>query len=403
MKTCMVLFVAAWMISGIAWAAPEYRGELIFDPDKAVHGHVHASCVVECPDGGLLVVWYENAGNMPEPYFSAESDKSDDVRIGASRLAKGASAWSAPFVIADTFGCSDNNPCMVIDAEKRLWLCYPTLVAVPQKAWQSAFVQYRISSDYEGAGAPIWEKSGVLIPRPQGFQEIVAGLTEEEAAKAGFDAEDLARMQKEVEDVFSLRLGWMPRNHPLIRSDGALVLPLANENFDIPAMAITKDAGDTWTISAPVPAVGLTQPTLVEFPDGMMTAFFRNGAPEQRIERSESTDGGMTWSVPVMTDLKHPNAGIEAILLDNGHLAIVYNDKEDIPGEPDRDSLAISISTDRGQTWEWTRHLEYIRGGRFDYPSIIQAEDGTLHVTYSWYTSTIKHAQFNEEWVQEGD
>ena len=74
---------------------------------------------------------------------------------------------------------------------------------------------------------------------------------------------------------------------------------------------------------------------------------------------------------------------------------MIYNDKEDA-----RDRLAVSISTDRGKTWQWTRHLEDTPGERFDYPSIIQAKDDTLHATYSYNTSAIKYVRFNEAWVQ---
>jgi predicted neuraminidase len=79
-------------------------------------------------------------------------------------------------------------------------------------------------------------------------------------------------------------------------------------------------------------------------------------------------------------------------------LALVYNNKVEEP----RDRLAISISNDEGQTWQWTRQLEDEPGGRFDYPSIIEAADGSLHVTYSYRLRTIKHVRFNEAWVQQG-
>ena len=78
-------------------------------------------------------------------------------------------------------------------------------------------------------------------------------------------------------------------------------------------------------------------------------------------------------------------------------LAIIYNDKESSP----RDRLAVSISSDRGQTWRWTRHLENTPGQRFDYPSIVQARDGSLHATYSYNLKTIKHATFDEAWIKE--
>ena len=53
--------------------------------------------------------------------------------------------------------------------------------------------------------------------------------------------------------------------------------------------------------------------------------------------------------------------------------------------------------------------------GRYHYPSILQAKDGTLHVTYSYHleknferdaegkprSKAIKHAHFNLEWAME--
>jgi predicted neuraminidase len=350
-----------------------YEEEFIFDPQIEDHGHVHASCIVECPNGDLRAVWYENGRELPPPYYSERKDKSDDVRIGGSRKPAGADSWERPFVMSDTFGVSNNNPCMVVDGRGHLWLVHATLLGVPRWTWGSALLRYKISSRYDSSGPPIWDKVNILVPR------IV----------------ELEKMAPE-DNPLSSRLGWMPRAHPLIRSDGAVVIPLANENFYIAAMAITQDGGETWTFSKPVPGRGVIQPTLVEFPDGTMTAFFRTSGG--RIRRSESLDGGITWSEMTEIDLVHPGSGLEAILLRNGHLLMVYNDKEDA-----RDRLAVSISTDRGRTWCWTRHLEDAPGGRFDYPSIIQAEDDTLHVTYTYNLRTIKHVHFNEEWVMEGD
>ena len=38
---------------------------------------------------------------------------------------------------------------------------------------------------------------------------------------------------------------------------------------------------------------------------------------------------------------------------------------------------------------------------RFDYPSIVQARDGSLHATYSYNLKTIKHVTFDETWIKE--
>ncbi len=373
-----------------------YESRLIFEPSESTPNHVHASCIVECPNGDLLAVWYENGEPLPDPYFSAQGDKSDDVRIGGARMPKGSEAWNAPFVMVDTFGISDNNPSMAIDDKGQLWLVHAALLGVPKNSWGSALVNYRISSDYMRPGPPVWSTERILVPHPIGFETALKNAMPERVRKRDNVDESVARRLK---DPLKMRLGWMPRAHPLLRSDGAMILPLANENYGIVLMAITKDDGETWRISDAVPLAGMEQPTVTEAPDGKLLAFFRSADDEVRIRRSESTDGGMTWSVPVVTELVHPFSGIEILYLKNGHLAITYNDQEKSP----RDRLAVSISIDDGKTWKWTRHLENTPGGRFDYPSMIQAKDGTLHVSYSYNLKTIKHVHFNEAWVQDGD
>jgi predicted neuraminidase len=373
------IVLACGLLAGAASAQGKFESEFIFDPAVGSHGHVHASCIIEEPNGALRVVWYENGTPLPPPYFSKQQDKSDDVRIGGARKLKNAKAWDKPFVMADTFGVSDNNPCLAVDKQNRLWLIYPTLLGVPEWNWGSALVRYRISRSFDQPGVPTWDKQDILVPH-------VSGLGKSASSAQG-------KSNPLIE-----RLGWMPRAHPLVRSDGALVLPLANENFGVACMAITSDGGETWAFSNPVPGRGLEQPTLAELMDGTIVAFFRNGGREHRIQRSDSKDGGMTWSPLTVTDRPHPDAGIEATTLRNGHLALIYNDTE-----KERDKLAISISTDNGTTWQWTRHIENTPNGRFDYPSIVQSKDGSIHVTYSYNTKTIKHAHFDEAWVQEGD
>jgi predicted neuraminidase len=79
----------------------------------------------------------------------------------------------------------------------------------------------------------------------------------------------------------------------------------------------------------------------------------------------------------------------------------VYNDTT-----RGRNSLAVSISDDEGKTWKWTRHLEKHAQGGYHYPSVIQGRDGKIHALYSYFVDggkSMKHAAFNEEWVQAGD
>lgn len=396
--------IAWWMavctiLAGGAGGQGMFEAGFIFDPAQESHGHTHASCLVECPNGDLLAVWYENGKELPPPFFSKEHDKSDDVRIGGSRKPHGSPAWEPAFVAADTFGVSDNNPCMVIDRNAKLWLFHAVLLGVPEAGWDSALIRYHIASAYDQPGAPIWASENLLVVHPVNLEAALqtGGRNDRKVSDEQLQA-GMKMLQGRFSDPFKTRLGWMPRAHPIIRSDGALLLPLANETFGVGAMAITTDNGASWSMGECIPGRGLEQPTVVEFPDKKMVAFFRNGHFAHRILRSESEDGGMTWSPVTKTELPHPNAGIEAILLPDDRLLMIYNDSE-----KERDRLAVSLSEDRGKTWMHTRHLENAPGQRFDYPSIVRGSDGTFHATYSYNVKTIKYVHFDEQWLMGND
>ena len=72
--------------------------------------------------------------------------------------------------------------------------------------------------------------------------------------------------------------------------------------------------------------------------------------------------------------------------------------------------MAAAISDDEGATWKWKRHLdgnpETPGANQYHYPSVIQAKDGAIHVTYSYFTAegkAIKHARLTEDWVTAGE
>src|SRR5204862_85842 len=172
--------VCIFFLTSGAQAQGKFEAGFIFDPAVESHGHVHASSIIEGPNGDLRAVWYESGKPLPPPYFSKQQDKSDDVRIGGARKAKGAKAWDKPFVMADTFGVSDNNPCMAVDKQNRLWLIYPTLLGVPEWSWGSGLVRYRISSNFAKPGAPVWDKQEILVPHVSGLKQLMAKLVDKD-------------------------------------------------------------------------------------------------------------------------------------------------------------------------------------------------------------------------------
>src|SRR5207302_3425185 len=111
-----ILATAASASAADPKATPLYEAELIFTPE---HWHNHASCIVECPNGDLLVCWYNGSGER----------SADDVKVLGARKKRGDQAWSKPFLLADTPGFPDTNPGLFLDPQRLLWLISPTVIA----------------------------------------------------------------------------------------------------------------------------------------------------------------------------------------------------------------------------------------------------------------------------------
>lgn len=394
--------VSTMMPKGVA-EMTLYEAELIFLPER---WHNHGSCIVECPNGDLLVCWYHGSGERT----------ADDVIIEGARKRKGSKRWGNRFLMADTIGFPDCNPCMFIDHRQRLWLLW---IAVLANEWHTSLLRYNIAINYQCPGTPRWTESDVLLLKPgdEFVQAVMKACDEDEAfAKNLPEAERektlayLAERRKNAADKFFRRLGWMTRAHPVVLRGGMgygirIIVPLYSDGFDFSLMAISDDDGKTWQASSPLVSLGGVQPSIVQKHDGTLVAYMRdNGPPPKRILKSESHDRGITWTKVVDTELPNPGSGLEVIRLDNGNWLMACNDTE-----KGRHSLALLLSDDEGQTWKWKRHLEFDppspKAGSYSYPSLIQANDGTLHITYSYHRpegKSIKHVHFNEAWVKQG-
>ena len=405
-----------------------------------VDEHVHGSTIVECPNGDLLAAWFQGSGER----------WADDVRIMGARLGSGETVWSEPFLMADTPGFPDINPVLFLDPQERLWLVWYTVIA---NQWETSLLKYRISENFQHHEAgPQWAWQDVIHVKPgdkteRGIQpgdRFVNAVERQIKAYRRYlvneqNAPDalLRRMDAHAQEIkrkargedwmargilykengeqqsqpmgypYFRRMGWQTKNKPFIATSGRIILPLYSDGFSFSLMAITDDFGATWTFSEPLVGGGNIQASIAEKTDGTLVAFMRdNGPPPKRLHTCFSTDLGETWSTVKDSDIRNSGAGSDIITLDNGHWILANNDLEQ-----GRHSLAIYLSMDEGESWEYIRHLERDdraeNATRFAYPSIIRGKDGMIHVIYSVHHQdgrgkTIKYARFDESWIKYG-
>ena len=383
---------------------PIHSGELIFPLEK---WHNHGSCVVECPNGDILVCWFHGSGER----------NADDVLIRGARKVKATGTWTETFVMADAPDFPDTNCCMIIDPEQRLWLLWPTIQA---NTWESALMKYKTSTNYMiPEGPPKWDVMKVLHMKPgDDFEQRVRQKADAYLAGAEIPEDMTPLVDQWKDNIFTQaadkltrRLGWFTRVHPFILDDGRMLVGLYSDGFSFSLVAITDDLGGSWSFSDPIVGGGNIQPSFARRSDGTIVTYMRdNGPPPKRVLVSESTDRGETWST--VTDhplLNNPGSGLELMGMSDGDWVVIYND------EPQgRHSLAVSLSDDEGRTWKWTRHVELAEPGKgsFHYPSIIEGSDGNLHCSYSYFVAnpaegkegkSIKYATFNKAWIRAGD
>lgn len=373
----------SFLLAVSLWGAePFHKSELLFAPEK---WHNHSSSIVELPDGNLWVVWFHGSGERT----------ADDVLIQGARRVNG--KWTAPFVVADTPGFPDTNCVTWIDNDQRLWLLWPVIMA---NQWETALMKYRISRDYMQAdGPPKWEFADNILLIPQRMNERTKEVLGKDLNGPPAVAKWAEKMIALSANKYASRMGWFSRTHPLQLPSGRILVPLYSDGYSFGLMAISDDKGVTWKASEPIVGYGNIQPTVVRKNSGELVAYMRdNGPPPKRVHVSTSKDDGVTWTSAADSEIPNPGTSLEVVRLKDGRWVMVYNDLE-----KGRNSLAVALSDDEGATWKWKRNLD--KGeGQYHYPSVIQAKDGSIHATYSIFEKagkSIKHAQFNTEWVKQ--
>lgn len=386
---CTLLTGVFFLANAALAGEPVYRSELIF-PLNAQHNH--APGIGELPDGELVVSWYRGSGER----------RADDVAVLGSRLKPGAKEWTPAEVWVDTPGFPDCNTCLMVDGRGKLWLFWPVIIA---NSWESAITHYLVADHPSGEGTPKWVDKGVILLKPDDFQKAATKELDALVAGAGPLPERtlnvIAEGKKRLADKLYQRLGWQPRCKPTVLPSGRILLPLYSDTYSLSLMAISDDGGKTWFSGKPTLGFGAIQPSVVRRNDGTLVAFMRENGLTGKVRLSESKDEGVSWGPVTSAELPNPGSGLDAVRLKSGKWLLVYNDTK-----IGRNHLAVSLSSDEGRTWTKTRHLEKQPAGSYHYPTIIQSQDGLIHCVYSYFVEggkSMKHAAFNEEWIEQGD
>lgn len=315
----------------------EYEQGEIFTA-KEHFNSAHASTVCKMSDGSLISAW-----------FAGSAEKGSDVRIWCSVYRNG--AWSEPKQVPSVDNCAHWNPVLQNFGEyTRLYY-----KAGPEiSGWVTKYVD---TYDF----GETWSEP----------KELVAGDTSGGRGPV--------------------------KNKSLVTSSGIIIAPASTEQGTWRAFFdISTDGGETWQKTDYIVAkdmfgstVEMIQPTLWEDSEGGIHAMFRTKAGY--IYRSDSFDGGFTWSEAYATELMNNNSGIDCVTTDNGWLWLVHNP---IGIEGFRNKLALSVSKDNGETWENVVMLEdntLNLFAEYSYPAII-AEGNTLYITYTYTRTTINYA-----------
>jgi predicted neuraminidase len=353
----------------------------------------HAANLALLPDGTLTCVW-----------FGGTMEGMGDISIYMSRVAPGAERWSDAEKLSDDPQKSEQNPLIFTAPDGKVWLLYTSQTSGNQ---DGAVIKRRISSDGGKTFGPV----AVLCSIPGSFV----------------------------------------RQPIIVNGDGQWLLPVFRcvgrpgvrwtGDADTAAVLISSDAGENWTMHDVPGSIGAVHMNIVPLGAKRMAAFYRNRFAEQ-VLRSETADAGRSWSPPQPTDLPNNNSSVQAVRLEDGRIAIVYNhanastsdarrlslydeidDGDAAPGEaapaaaPEgrkaiwgvpRAPLALAFSSDGGLSFPDRHDLEVGDGyclsnnskdgvnREFSYPSIL-ADGDTIHIAFTYFRRAIKYIRLSAE------
>ncbi|HVG48095.1 MAG TPA: exo-alpha-sialidase [Rubellimicrobium sp.] len=380
-------------MTGVLSEARKGRHEAFLPSPKVQN---HAAFLAHLSDGALICAW-----------FGGTLEGKSDISIYASILPAGASQWGPARALSSDPNRSEQNPVIFTAPDGALWLFHTA--------------------------------------QPSGNQDEC----QIRMARLTRDREDLTLISADEGRLLDLPLGCFIRAPVAVREDGAWLLPIFrciqrpgqrwNGSHDMAAVGVSTDAGSTWTLEDVPESIGSVHMSPVALGDGRYAAFYRRRQADA-VHRSESNDGGRTWSAPQPTDVPNNNSSIAAICLASGEVAMIcnpasaatssdrraslYDELGDDDARPDADPaggcvpiwgvprapVAVCLSSDGGRTFPARILIEDGPGtclsndstdGRnkeMSYPWLLEGPDGGLHIAYTYHRRAIKYVHLAPGW-----
>ncbi len=295
----------------------------------------HASTILETEDG-LLAAW-----------FGGTEEKNKDVCIYVSANING--KWSSPKLVAngiqnDTLRYPCWNPVLFNIEDGGIVLFYK-VGPTPRDWWG----MYKTSTDNgKSWSAPIKIPNNLLGPI---------------------------------------------KNKPEQLADGTILYPTSFETskqWTVYAEKTDKNLDNWRKIEIDNNGFNAIQPTILFYEGEKIQMLCRS--KEHKIVETWSHDNGETWSAMKATSLVNNNSGIDGVTAGSGLQLLVCN-----PIERGRHKLAVLASYD-GANWKSLLVLEdQEKGTEFSYPAIINGNDGTFYITYTYNRKKIKYVHLKIE------
>lgn len=350
---------------------------------------VHAPSMVELPDGKIRAFW-----------FAGSREGAQDVSINTAVFDPKLDRWLAETVAVERqwlnaqmgrYTRKLGNAVPVLDADGRMRLF---VVAVSFGGWASSRIMVLNSYDL----GETWQFSTELKTSPL------------------------------------LNISTLVKTPPIQYTDGSIGLPVYHEFIGKFGEILRIDQlNRVVNISRMGSGRQAIQPLVLATTDQQLVAFFR---PHKKgyVLQSQSDDAGLSWQDIQPTSLENPGSAVGGVSLSPSHWLIASN-----CNKKDRDEMCIKETWDAGKTWsvhwqvhdqrEWRgkplNHTQLIamipeditqdpevdqeqlyraakdkicEGGercefRFDYPYLIQAKNGDVHMLYTWNKTLIRHAR----------